>query len=292
MRGVDLKVAAGTWLTLLGPNGAGKSTLLRLIAGEIAAAEGEVLVFGAAPSAETRRRVGVVFQEPTSDDLMTVWETLDLYARLFGLGRAERAERIGALLAELGIRDRAGDSCGALSGGLRRRLDLARALLHRPLLLLLDEPTLALDPGSAELIWARLRRLRDEGCTIIVGSNDTAEAEANSDRVVFIDEGAIAAEGAPAELCAALRSDAVELDWPDCGAQQLAALAELAGVGAVRRAGATLHLTVDRAASFAPTVFQRWGGEIRGIRIRESSLRDAWFQTVGRPLLDAAEAVE
>ena len=290
VRDVELEIEAGTWLTLLGPNGAGKSTILRMIAGEIAVASGEVLVFGEAPSATTRRRLGMVFQEPTTDDLMTVRETLDLHARLFGLSRAARSRRIAELLSELGLLDRAGDGCATLSGGLRRRLDLARALLHEPALLLLDEPTLALDPSSAEAIWERLRELRDAGCTIVVGSNDTAEAETHSDEVVFIDGGALVARGAPAELTAALRSDAVELDWPDCSAQQLEELAALEGVGAVRRAAPTLHLTVDHAASFVPTIFQRWGDEIGGIRIRESSLRDAWFQIVGRPLREAGDA--
>lgn len=286
VREIDLAVETGTWLTLLGPNGAGKSTMLRLIAGEISASSGAVAVFGAPPSTETRRRIGVVFQEPTTDDLMTVRETLDLHARLFGLSRAERTARIAELLAELDIADRANDSCGELSGGLRRRLDLARALLHRPELILLDEPTLALDPGSAEAIRARLGRLRNDGCAIIIGSNDTAEAEAHSDQVVFIDNGSVVAQGAPAELTASLRSDAVELDWPGCRPDQLAELAALEGVGDARRATPMLHLTVDHAASFVPGLFQRWGSEIRGIRIRESSLRDAWFQIVGRPLDD------
>ena len=290
VRDVELEIEAGTWLTLLGPNGAGKSTILRMIAGEIAVASGQVLVFGEAPSATTRRRLGMVFQEPTTDDLMTVRETLDLHARLFGLSRAARSRRIAELLSELGLLDRDGDGCATLSGGLRRRLDLARALLHEPALLLLDEPTLALDPSSAAAIWERLRELRDGGCTIVVGSNDTAEAETHSDEVVFIDEGVLVARGAPAELTAALRSDAVELDWPGCSAEQLEEVAALEGVGAVRRAAPTLHLTVDRAASFVPTIFQRWGDEIVGIRIRESSLRDAWFQIVGHPLHEAGDA--
>ena len=286
--GIELRIERGRWITLLGPNGAGKSTILRLLSGQIESDEGEVRVFDEAPSAEARRRVGVVFQEPTTDDLMTVRETLELHARLFGMGRGERGRRIDELLDELEIAERAGDACAALSGGLRRRLDLARALVHEPKLLLLDEPTLGLDPSSAEAIWGRLRDLRDEGCAILVGSNDTAEAEANSDEVIFIDEGAVAARGVPAELTAALRSDAVELDWPSCDEAEVAALEGMQGVGAVRSAPPMLHLTVDRAASFVPTLFQRWGGEIRGIQIRESSLRDAWFQIVGRPL-DGAE---
>ncbi len=281
---IELDVEPGRWITLLGPNGAGKSTILRLIAGQLEAQQGELRVFGEPPGAGARRRIGVVFQEPTTDDLMTLRETLDLHARLFGLARAERAERIAELLDELELAERADDACATLSGGLRRRLDLARALLHRPALLLLDEPTLALDPSSAKAIWERLRGLRDAGCAVLVGSNDTAEAEANSDEVVFIDDGRIVARGAPSELTAALRSDSVELDWPGCGAAQLAELERLEGVGALRSAPPIVHLTVDHAASFAPTLFQRWGGEIRGIRIRESSLRDAWFQIVGRPL--------
>ena len=284
IRNINLEIEAGHWLTLLGPNGAGKSTILRLLAGQIAVDDGELLLFDNPPNDDARRHIGVVFQEPTADDLMTVRETLDLHARLFGLSRSQRAARIEQLLAELAIEDRAHDACATLSGGLRRRLDLARALLHQPQLILLDEPTLALDPTSAEAIWARLRQLRDDGCAVVVGSNDTAEAEANSDAVVFIDDGSIVAHGAPTDLTAALRSDSIELDWPSCSPDRLTELAHLDGLGTLRHAPPTLHLTVDRAASFVPALFQRWGDEIKTIRIRESSLRDAWFQTVGRPL--------
>lgn len=286
-RGVDqinVRIAPGETVTLLGPNGAGKSTILKLLSGEISPETGSVRIFGTAHSADARRRIGLVLQEPSTDDLMSLDETLQLHGRLFGLRGRELRRRCGELLESLGLDDRANDRCETLSGGLRRRLDLARALLHEPSLLLLDEPTLALDPESSAAIWATLDQRAAGGAAIVVCSNDTSEAEAHSDRVIIIDQGRIAAEGTPSQLTADLRSDALELDWPDPDDAHLGEIAGWDDVGRLLYAPPILHLTVDSAADFVPRLFQRHGERIRGIRIHESSLRDAWFQIVGHPL--------
>ena len=286
---IDLSIRRGEVVTLLGPNGAGKSTILKVLSGEIALQEGEVSIFGAPHGPDARRRIGLVLQEASTDDLMTVQETLQLHGRLFGLRRAELNRRSSELLDSLGIADRAHDRCEALSGGLRRRLDIARALLHHPDLLLLDEPTLALDPDSSDAIWETLRQRVTEGIAVVVCSNDTAEAEAHADRVVMVSEGRIVAEDTPRNLTSELRADALELDWPDADEDDVAELARWPGVGAVLPSEGGLHLTVDSSAEIVPQLFESYGARIIGLRIHESSLRDAWFQIVGRPLAEDAE---
>ena len=281
---IDLSVARGEIVTLLGPNGAGKSTILKMLSGEITPQQGLVSIFGAPHGRDARRRIGLVLQEPSTDDLMTLRETLRLHGQLFGLRGARLNQRCAALLDSLGLGDRAEDRCETLSGGLRRRLDLARALLHEPDLLLLDEPTLALDPDSSRAIWDTLRERRSEGAAVVVCSNDTVEAEANADRVVIVSDGRIVAEDTPSNLTAGLLHDALELDWPDAETEVVAELECWSGVGAVLRSDDQLFLSVENSAEIVPRLFQTYGAQISGIRIRESSLRDAWFQIVGRPL--------
>ncbi len=283
---INLAVDGGKTLALLGPNGAGKSTILKMLSGEIAPQRGGVRIFGMPHGPDARRRIGLVLQEPSSDDLMTLRETLQLHGRLFGMRGGGLNRRCDELLNSLGIGGRAGDRCETLSGGLRRRLDIARALLHDPDLLLLDEPTLALDPDSSAAIWRTLRERAANGNAIVIGSNDTAEAEANADRVVIVSEGRILADDTPRNLTAGLKRDALELDWPAAGDDELRELSGWSGVGGIVRTETALLLTVDSAAEITPRLFQRYGSRIRGIRIRESSLRDAWFQIVGRPLDD------
>ena len=281
---INLTVRPGEVLTLLGPNGAGKSTVLKLLSGEISPQQGDVHIFGAVHGSAARRRIGLVLQEPSTDDLMSLQETLELHGRLFGLRGSELQRRCQSLLDSLGLADRAADRCETLSGGLRRRLDIARALLHRPDLLLLDEPTLALDPESSAAIWRTIDERVGGGTAVVVSSNDTTEAEAHADRVIFINDGQFRAEGSPAELSADLRSDAMELDWPAASDADLNELRDWPEVGDVVRADERVLLTVDAASELAPKLFQRFGGDIVGLRIRESSLRDAWFRLVGAPL--------
>ncbi|MCY3568268.1 MAG: ABC transporter ATP-binding protein [Chloroflexi bacterium] len=281
---IDLQVRHGEIVTLLGPNGAGKSTILKMLSGEIAPQRGGVAIFGTPHGPAARKRIGLVLQEPSTDDLMTVQETLQLHGRLFGLPRGELALHCEDILQALDIADRAADRCETLSGGLRRRLDIARALLHQPDLLLLDEPTLALDPESSTAIWRTMHERAADGVAVVVCSNDTAEVEANADRVVIVSDGLVLADDRPQNLTSALRHDALELDWPSPSDSELSALAALEGVGDVLRFHQALHLTVDSSAEVVPLLFQQFGSRITGIRIRESSLRDAWFQIVGRPL--------
>lgn len=269
---------------MLGPNGAGKSTILKMLSGEVAPQQGQVSIFGQQHGPNARRRIGLVLQEPSTDDLMTLQETLQLHGRLFGLRGNRLDRRCQELLDSLGIGDRANDRCETLSGGLRRRLDIARALLHDPDLLLLDEPTLALDPDSSMAIWQTLHARAAAGAAVVVCSNDTVEAEHNADRVVFVDEGRVVAEDAPTNLTSDLKHDALELDWPDLLDADFDELKGWDGVGDTIRTDLGLHMTVDNSADFVPRLFQSYGSQVTGIRIRESSLRDAWFRIVGHPI--------
>jgi len=284
---VDLTINSGEVVTLLGPNGAGKSTILKMLSGEIAPQQGSVTIFDRPHGREARRRIGLVLQEPSTDDLMTLQETLQLHARLFGLRGSTLHHRCDELLDSLGLGDRAGDRCETLSGGLRRRLDIARALLHDPELLLLDEPTLALDPDSSAAIWDTLSEKVSAGAAVVVCSNDTAEAEAHADRVVIVSDGRVAAEDSPSNLTAGLLHDALELDWTSATGDDIAALERWPGVGTVLWTEDQLVLSVENSSEIVPQMFQRFGSRIEGIRIRESNLRDAWFQIVGRPLTDS-----
>jgi ABC-2 type transport system ATP-binding protein len=291
---VSLAVAAGEALGLLGPNGSGKSTILSLVAGLLAPRSGSVRLLGAPVSAALRRRLGVVFQEPSLDPLMTVAETLRLHGLLFGLGGPDLRRRSDDLLTRMGLTERADDRVDTLSGGLRRRLELARALLHAPSLLLLDEPALGLDPDSRGALWDLLDDVRTEGTALLLATNDVAEAERICDRVAFLQSGRIIATGAPADLRRELRHDSVRVEWPAAPAGAAATLAAMEGVGSVRTAagpdaGTVLHVTVDDASAFVPALFaldgaNRTPGGIAGVRIHESTLEDAYFQRVGEPL--------
>lgn len=283
---VDLTINSGEVVTLLGPNGAGKSTILKMLSGEIAPQQGSVTIFDQPHGREARRRIGLVLQEASTDDLMTLQETLQLHARLFGLRGSTLRRRCGELLDSLGLGERADDRCETLSGGLRRRLDIARALLHEPDLLLLDEPTLALDPDSSAAIWDTLSMKVSAGAAVVVCSNDTAEAEAYADRVVIVSDGQVVAEDTPASLTSGLLHDALELDWPSASEDDIAALERWPGVGSVMWTEDQLVLTVENSSEIVPQLFQRHGAQITACRIRESNLRDAWFQIVGRPLTD------
>jgi ABC-2 type transport system ATP-binding protein len=278
--GVTLSVAPGSLFGLLGPNGAGKSTLLSVFAGLLQPESGSVHVLGEAPSTALRARIGFVFQESTLDPLMTVREALSFHGRLFGLSGRMIRERGERLLVMVGLADRAGDLTRTLSGGMRRRLELARALLTGPELLLLDEPTTGLDPDSEHAVWTYLRAMNDEGVTVIAATNKVGEADRYCDGIAFVHAGRIASQGTPAELKAGLRHDGVfaEGDFSDDLIEEIGGWAE---VGGLRWSGALLHATVDEASTFVPRLFQAAGDRISTVRIHEASLEDAYFDTVG-----------
>ncbi len=201
---------------VLGPNGSGKSTLFRILSTALVPGSGSARVAGfdvRSDPARVRAALGTVFQSPALDPELTVTENLDVFAALHGVGRRAASGAIRALLEALEIDDRAHERVDRLSGGLRRRVDLARSLVHGPSLLLLDEPTGGLDPTARSTFWAALDRLRSErSLTLLVSTHDFEEA-ARCDHLVILDRGRVAIEGSPSDLVAALGAEAL---WVDC----------------------------------------------------------------------------
>jgi lipooligosaccharide transport system ATP-binding protein len=203
--GIDLSVAAGECFGLLGPNGAGKTTTLKLCLGLIEPDAGEIQLLGEPvplKAREARARVGVVPQFDNLDPDFTVEENLLVYGRYFGISRGEMESRIGALLEFAGLAGRSDAKIATLSGGMKRRLTLARALVNNPQLLFLDEPTTGLDPQARHLIWERLRRLTQEGKTLVLTTHFMEEAERLCSRLAIMDRGRIIAHGSPRALIA------------------------------------------------------------------------------------------
>jgi lipooligosaccharide transport system ATP-binding protein len=200
---VDFDIAANECVGFLGPNGAGKTTLLRLVYSAIHKTAGELSVFGLTPMAQRKRinaRIGVVFQENNLDEELSAAESLEVHALYCGLDHRTARRRIGTLLDWLALTPKAKSSFRELSGGMVRRLMIARALLNSPELLILDEPTTGLDPQVRHTIWASLRELKRQGMTILLTTHYMEEAQQLSDRVMIMDRGRIKVSGPPNQL--------------------------------------------------------------------------------------------
>ena len=209
VRGVDLEVPAGEVFGFLGPNGAGKSTMVRMLTTLLTITSGRAEVAGVDVARDpdaARRRIGVALQEAGLDPRQTGRELLVLHGRLFGLSGADAARRAAELLALVEIEDAADRVTKGYSGGMKRRLDLAAALVHEPEVLFLDEPTTGLDPASRLTVWDELRRINSEGRTIFLTTQYLEEADQLCDRIAIIDDGLIVRDGTPAQLKADLRA--------------------------------------------------------------------------------------
>src|SRR3954468_10563359 len=205
LRGVSLDIQPGEFFGLLGPNGAGKSTLIHCATGLAQPTSGTIEIYGhdaIGSDGEARQAVGLAPQEPNLDWFLTVEETLDYHAGYFGMPRSERRERAQELLEAFSLSAKKDERTRTLSGGMKRRLILARALMHRPRLLILDEPTAGVDIELRLELWQYVRRINDEGTTILLTPPHLEEAERLCDKIAFINHGEIAAKGSSAELAA------------------------------------------------------------------------------------------
>ncbi|MCW2606164.1 MAG: transporter ATP-binding protein, partial [Frankiales bacterium] len=203
--GLDLELPAGSCLGLLGPNGAGKSTTMKLLTGQALADTGEIEVLGLRVpehSKAVRARTGLCPQQDNLDEELTVRENLEIFARLYAVPRRERPAAVDRALGIATLSDRGRAKVGELSGGMRRRLLIARALVHRPELVLLDEPTVGLDPQVRSDLWSLVARLRDEGVSVLMSTHYIEEAERLADTVAVMAAGRVVARGVPADLVA------------------------------------------------------------------------------------------
>jgi ABC-2 type transport system ATP-binding protein len=213
LRGVSLEIAEGELFALLGPNGAGKSTLIHCTTGLAQPSSGVIQVFGHDATGnygEARQAVGLAPQEPNLDWFLTVAETLDYHAGYFGMPKRERQERTEELLETFSLTEKRDERTRTLSGGMKRRLILARAMMHRPRLLILDEPTAGVDVELRLELWHYVQRINQEGTTILLTTHYLEEAEQLCDRIAFINEGQIVGEGTSDQLAARYGVDSLE----------------------------------------------------------------------------------
>ena len=287
--GIDFELSRGEVFGFLGPNGAGKSSTMRMIGCVSPRSGGELTILGLDPSGDgpaIRARLGVVPQEDTLDVELTVRENLLVYGRYFGLRREAIRERTAKLLDFVQLTERAGDEVEPLSGGMKRRLTIARSLISEPEILLLDEPTTGLDPQARHLLWDRLYRLKGEGVTQIVTTHYMDEAEQLCDRLVVMDRGKIAAAGSPRELIDAYSTPEV-LELRFALDEQEQAAEKLADVPAERieaLADRILLYTEDGDATL--DAVRARGLEPVTSLVRRSTLEDVFLRLTGRRLED------
>ena len=287
--GIDFELRRGEAFGFLGPNGAGKSSTMRMIGCVSPPSGGELTILGLDPVKDgpaIRARLGVVPQEDTLDVELTVRENLLIYGRYFGLPRSVIEERAARLLDFVQLTERAGDQVEPLSGGMKRRLTIARSLINEPEVLLLDEPTTGLDPQARHVVWDRLYRLKQQGVTLILTTHYMDEAEQLCDRLVVMDGGKIAAEGSPRQLIETYSTpEVLELRFHisdhDQAAEKLAdAPAERMEVLADR----ILLYVADGDASLAAV--RGLGLEPLTSLVRRSTLEDVFLRLTGRRLED------
>ena len=257
--GVDLRIEKGELFGLLGPNGAGKSTIIKMLTTMLRPSAGSAAVWGYDVTRErdaVRSSIGVVFQDPSVDSQLSGRENLDFHGRMYGMDRKTRAERIAEVLELVDLTEKADVLMEDYSGGMQRRLEIARGLMHHPSVLFLDEPTLGLDAQTRRYIWRYIRRMNgDEGVTVVLTTHYMEEADHLCERVAIIDQGRIVALDSPERLKDLIGADIVTLEVEDgVGDEAVRALSDLEGVEAVDRAGSTLQLRVDRSEARIPEI--------------------------------------
>jgi ABC-2 type transport system ATP-binding protein len=288
---VSLAVNAREIFGLLGPNGGGKTTLFRILSTLVRPTDGSANLLGLDLLREPdaiRRHLGVVFQAPSLDKKLTVRENLAHQGHLYGLSGKSLGERIDLLLLEFNLRERARELVETLSGGLQRRVEIAKCLLHRPAFLLLDEPSTGLDPGARIDLWQTLYRLRDQqGVTVLLTTHLMEEAE-RCDRVAIIDRGKIVAQGAPEELRAGIGGEVISARVQD--ATSLGErIASSLGVE-VSVLNDEVRIEQSDGASFITRLVTAFPGEIDSVTLAKPTLEDVFIAKTGRRLSEADES--
>lgn len=274
---------------LLGSNGAGKTTTIHMLATLLKPTSGTATVNGydiVTQSSKVRSSIGIVFQAPSSDDMLTGFENLHLHAMLYSVPRHARSKRIDEVLELVGLADRKNDQVKAYSGGMRRRLEIARGLLHKPKVMFLDEPTLGLDPASRESMWKYVKRLvEEEKVTIILTTHYMEEADMLCDRIGIIDKGKIVALDTPAGLKAGLGGDIIRIKTKTPDADKM--ISKFDFVQKIERADGFLVLSVNNAKRALPVLLQAI--EAESAEFASPTLNDVFIQLTGRNIKEQAE---
>jgi len=290
---VSLEIPEGDFFGLLGPNGAGKTTLIRILTTLLKPTSGYAKVLGhdvvKDPTA-VRNVIGVVPQAMTSDLDLTGYETMDIYARFYDLPKKERKERIDELLAMVGLRERAGDLVATYSGGMRRRLEIARGLVHKPGILILDEPTIGLDPQSRHVVWELLEKFRKgDRLTVLLTTHYMEEAESLCDHVAIIDYGKIVAlDTVPGLKKAIPQKDVVELTVTGVDLEKAVEKAKsLPNVTSAAYKEESILVSSDHGAEIIPEVVEAlrgMGARVTRVMLKEQTLEDVFIHYTGRPI--------
>ncbi len=293
VRGLSLEIPRGSIFGLLGPNGAGKSTTLGLLTTLLRPSAGEAWVNGHSiltAGQRVRESIGVVFQNSTIDRDLSILDNLSFGARLFRMSAADRAAQITRVLKITGLEERARQKGVTLSGGLRRRLEIARALLHTPKVLFLDEPTTGLDPESRRTIWRELLRLRKENdLTIVITTHYLEEADHLADLVAVMDDGKVQTQGSPAELKRALGGDVVRASVVHPRETLARELGELSGIQNLSVDQGKIYLRINQGRAQVPTIVEilsRNGTKIESFQIQPPSLDEVFFSATGHSISD------
>jgi lipooligosaccharide transport system ATP-binding protein len=288
VKGIDIDVRRGEAFGFLGPNGAGKSSTMRMIGAVSPVSGGELRILGMDPAEDgpaIRARLGVCPQEDTLDNELDVFDNLYIYGRYFGIPKAEVRRRAEELLEFVQLTEKKRSKVESLSGGMKRRLTIARSLINRPDLLLLDEPTTGLDPQARHVVWDRLFRLKQQGVTLVITTHYMDEAEFLTDRLVVMDKGKIAAEGSPLELIRTYSTrEVAELRFPvgdhDATAEK------------VNDLGERIEVLPDRILVYSDdgehvlNEVHRRGLDPIATLVRRSTLEDVFLRLTGRTLVD------
>lgn len=292
--GIDLRIEAGEIFGFLGPNGAGKSTTVRMLTTLLKPTGGEARVAGfdiARQADDVRRNIGVALQDAAIDPLMTGTELLHLQAVLYGLPKNQHQTRAGELLERVGLTAAADRRVGTYSGGMRRRLDLALSLIHEPSVLFLDEPTTGLDPMSRISLWEEIRRLNNDGTTVLLTTQYLEEADQLAERIAIIDDGVIVRKGRPTELKAEVGCPTLFVSVPDDA--QECATEVLERFGEIRPSTqGNLGVGLTEGPSAVSAVIRQLdeaGVTVRNLELHEPSLDDVFAEATGHRLEGADE---